>query len=232
VALGLIGFATAGAIWLWLPRERAARRERMPSGQSWRSHLRHPQLLATYAVGFCMLCTQVAMFTYIPFRLAAPPFLLSTAALGTIFLVYLVGAFATPFAGRGIDAYGHRFVLVSALGLCALGAVMTLTPWLGIVAAGLSFFATGIFFAQTASSSHVAHYAVHDRALAIGLYAMCYYIGGTVGGSAPSAFWSAGGWGACVAFIIVVELVTLAVVWRFWKPAAGENADLTFQIAD
>ena len=82
-------------------------------------YLRHPQILATYAVGFCMLCTQVAMFTYVPFRLAAAPFSLSTAALGLIFLTYTVGAVVTPFAGRGIDVYGHRTVLVAALALCA-----------------------------------------------------------------------------------------------------------------
>jgi predicted MFS family arabinose efflux permease len=231
VALGLLGFATAGAIWLWLPPEHARRRQR-EQADSWRSHLQHPQLLATYAVGFCMLCTQVAMFTYVPFRLAAPPFSLSTAALGAIFLVYLVGAFATPFAGRGIDTYGHRVILVSALGLCAVGAVLTLTPWLAVVGAGLSLFATGIFFAQSASSSHVAHHAAHDRALAIGLYATCYYIGGTVGGSVPSALWNAGGWGACVLFIISVEIATLAIAWRFWKPQPRESADLTLQMAD
>ena len=120
---------SARALWPWLPpetRPNVGIRRRKRPGSSIRSHLRHPQLLATYAVGFCMLCTQVAMFTYVPFLLAAPPFSLSTAALGLIFLTYLVGAAVTPFAGRGIDAYGHRAVLVVALGLCASGALLTL----------------------------------------------------------------------------------------------------------
>ena len=54
--------------------------------------LRNPQLVATYAVGFCVLFTQVAMFTYVTFHLAAPPFSLSTVALGWLFVVYLVGS--------------------------------------------------------------------------------------------------------------------------------------------
>jgi MFS transporter, YNFM family, putative membrane transport protein len=156
------------------------------------------------------------MFTYVPFRLAAPPFSLSTAALGLIFLTYLVGAVVTPFAGRGIDAYGHRAVLVAALGLCGTGALMTLAPALTIVTAGLSLFATGVFFAQAASSSHVAHHATHGRGLAIGLYATCYYIGGSVGGAVPAKLWDAGGWRACVGFIILVELTMLAIAGRFW----------------
>ena len=222
VLLGGVGLAAGAGLWLWLPEERHPNRGSADAGArgSLRSHLRHPQLLATYAVGFCMLCTQVAMFTYVPFLLAAPPFSLSTTALGLIFLTYLVGAAVTPFAGRGIDAYGHRAVLVSALGLCATGALMTLVPSLATIAAGLSLFATGVFFAQAASSSHVAHHAEHGRGLAIGLYATCYYIGGSVGGALPAVLWDAGGWSACVAFILVVEAAMLAIAWKVWQPLA------------
>ena len=136
VVLGVIGLVAAGALWLWLPPEQRRGHSSRPGGGSWRSHLQHRQLLATYAVGFCMLCTQLAMFTYVPFLLAAPPFSLSTSALGLLFLTYVVGAIMTPFAGRGIDAYGHRAVLVGALALCASGALLTLVPSLSVVAAG------------------------------------------------------------------------------------------------
>ncbi|PWT80155.1 MAG: MFS transporter [Blastocatellia bacterium] len=222
VVLGAIGYAVAAALWLWLLPERARRlvmSER--SSGSLASHLRHPQLLATYAVGFCLLCTQVAMFTYVPFRLAGPPFSLSTAALGFIFLTYIVGAAVTPLAGRGIDAYGHRAVLVAALGLSAMGALMTLVPALIVITAGLSIFATGVFFAQAASSSHVAHHATHGRGLAVGLYATFYYIGGSVGGAVPAKLWDLGGWRTCVGFIIVVELTMLAIAGRVWTNTAG-----------
>jgi MFS family permease len=172
------------------------------------------------------------MFTYVPFRLAAPPFSLSTSALGFLFLTYIVGAVATPFAGRGIDAYGHRAVLVGALGLCTSGALLTLAPSLAVVALGLSIFATGIFCAQAASSSHVAHHARRARALAIGIYVSCYYVGGSVGGAVPAGLWTSGGWPACVTFIIGVEMAMLVIAWRYWKPTSGETADLRLQIAD
>ena len=220
VVLGFIGLVVAAALWKWLPLEQgggtSSADDEVNGGL--RSHLQNPQLLATFAVGFCMLCTQVAMFTYVPFLLASPPFMLSSAALGSIFLTYLVGAATTPFAGRGIDAYGHRTVLVFSLALCATGALLTLLPVLPIIAAGLSLFASGVFFAQAASSSHVAHHAEHGRGLAIGIYATCYYVGGSVGGAVPSLFWSAGGWPACVAFVIAVELVMLAIAWKLWQP--------------
>ena len=55
-------------------------------------HFRNPQLLATYAVGFGVLFNFIATFTYISFRLAAPPYNFSPTALGAIFVVYLVGS--------------------------------------------------------------------------------------------------------------------------------------------
>jgi MFS transporter, YNFM family, putative membrane transport protein len=204
VVLGALTLAVAAAIWMLLPKEhRQAHASETADESALAAHLRHPQLLATYAVGFCMLCTQVAMFTYVPFLLARPPFRLSSAALGSIFLSYLVGAVTTPYAGRGIDAYGHRAILVLALALCAGGALLTLAPSLAVIVAGLSLFAAGVFFAQAASSSHVAHHA------------------GSVGGAVPSAFWNAGGWPACVAFIVAVELVMLAIAWTLWQPMQG-----------
>jgi predicted MFS family arabinose efflux permease len=226
VVLSLVGFATAGALWWSLPPERRGGHSFTGRTAVWRAHLRNPKLLATYAVGFGMLCTQVAMFTYVPFLLAAPPFSLSTAALGSIFLTYLVGAAVTPFAGSGIDAFGHRAVLVAALGLCAIGSLLTLTSFLPLIAVGLSIFATGVFFAQASSSSHVAHHAEHDRALAIGMYATAYYLGGSVGGSVPAAMWNRGGWPACVGFILAVETVILAIAWNFWRKTEAPSSEL------
>jgi MFS family permease len=233
--LGAISSVIAGVLWAWLPSERHRPAADSGAGDagSLRSHLRNPQLLATFAVGFCMLCTQVAMFTYVPFLLAAPPFSLSSAALGLIFLTYLVGAVATPFSGRGIDRFGHRAVLLVALGLCTGGALLTLIPSLGVVGTGLALFATGIFFGQAASSSHVAHHAPRARALAIGLYTTCYYVGGSVGGAVPAAIWESGGWPGCVAFIIAVEVAVLLIAFRTWRTLpGGESADLSFQLAD
>ena len=82
------------------------------------------RLLAAYCSGFCVLGTQVALFTYVTFYLAGPPFHLSPGELGAIFCVYLVGAAITPFAGRAIDRYGHRPAVLFAGALGASGALI------------------------------------------------------------------------------------------------------------
>ena len=53
---------------------------------------RNRRLVATCAVGFCILFTQVAMFTYVTFHVAAPPYSLSTVALGWLFVRVSGGA--------------------------------------------------------------------------------------------------------------------------------------------
>jgi MFS transporter, YNFM family, putative membrane transport protein len=183
--------------------------------------VRSRPLLATYAVGFCVLCAQLAMFSYITFPLAAPPFGLSPSTLGFLFSVYLVGAVATPISGRWIDVHGHRAVLSLSVALGVTGALMTLSSVLPAVVVGLALFATAIFIAQASASSHVGVHAAEGRGLAIGLYATCYYVGGTFGGALPAPLWEQGGWRAVVAFVVGVQAVMLVTAWSFW----GRGAD-------
>jgi YNFM family putative membrane transporter len=213
-------------LWMGLPTETQHARQSGPKRSgSLGMHFRHPQLLATYAVGFCVLCSQVAMFTYVPFPLAASPFNLSTAALGWLFSVYLVGAIVTPFAGRWIDAYGPRVALSAAVGLGVTGALMTVAPSLVVIIAGLSVFATAIFIAQSSATSHVGANAAQDRGLAIGLYSSFYYFGGSVGGAIPALAWSRGGWQACVALIVFVQFLMLAIALTTWAKHPGPHAE-------
>ena len=179
-------------------------------------HFHNRQLVTTYAIGFCVLFTQVAMFTYVTFHLAAPPYMLSTAALGWLFVVYLVGAVATPLAGRWIDVYGHRIGLGAAMGVGGAGALLTLAPWLPAIIAGLALSATGVFIAQATTSGYIGAVTTEDRGLAVGLYSTFYYTGGSVGAALPAALWTLGGWPACVALVIAVQTLGVAIALTQW----------------
>src|ERR1039457_2016922 len=113
VMLGALNLLGALAIRAWLPAGRRFTRVRRgaPAGGAILRHLRNPRLVATYAVGFCVMFSLLGTFTYINFYLAAPPFSLSTAALGLLFVVYLVAPAVMPMAGRAIDRFGHRCAL-------------------------------------------------------------------------------------------------------------------------
>ena len=226
--LSVLHLAIAVVLWLRMPDERDARLK--PRAPSWtpgarrfsgataaRRLLRNSQLRATYAIGFCVLFTNVAMFTYVTFHLAAPPYLLSTAALGWLFVVYVIGAIVTPYGGRWIDKYGHRVGLASAMGVGAVGALLTLVPSLMAIAAGLALTSTGVFVAQTTTSSYIGAVTTDDRALAVGLYSTFYYTGGSLGGAVPAIVWSVTGWPGCVALVVLVQSTGAIVALTRWK---------------
>jgi predicted MFS family arabinose efflux permease len=235
-ALGVLNVAGAIAIRAWLPAgQRFTRARRTGSAIApMLRHLRNPRLAATYAVGFCVMFSLLATFTYINFYLAAPPFRLSTEALGLIFVVYLVGAVITPVAGRAIDRFGHRVALVAAFSAGAAGVLMTLIHSLPVILVGLTLACSGVFIANSAGSSYVGSAALESRASAVGLYVTFYYLGGSAGSAVPGFAWSRGGWPACVALIVAVQILTISLALIFWKPlpANRKAAPLTAAIEE
>jgi len=122
-SLSLLG---ACGVAVWLPDEKRFRRggraeqtaQHAGDLSGWpaaRAHFLNKPLLATFFVGFCVLFSLVATFTYVTFYLAEPPFGLRPAALGLVFVVYLIGAAVTPITGRAIDRHGNRVVLAAAI---------------------------------------------------------------------------------------------------------------------
>ncbi len=221
-AVGVMSAACAALLWSALPADVKpvrANAYRSHAG-SLVEHLTNRELMGAYATGFCVLFTQMAMFTYVTFELAGPSFGLKTAALGWLFAVFLVGAIITPFSGRWIDAYGHRVALVTAIAIGVTGSLLTLGHALAAVVAGLALVCSGVFIAQAAASSYVGAAATHNRGLAVGLYAMFYYVGGSVGGALPAVFWDRGGWPACVALVLAVQVATALIGWLSWTGRA------------
>src|SRR5262245_44366940 len=110
--LALAGLSLLGAIAvaLLLPREKGFVRSEglSASARQMLRHLKNPQLLATYAIGFGVLFNFIAVFTYVSFHLAAPPYNFSSTLLGAIFVTYLVGTVVSPMTGRMIARLGRR----------------------------------------------------------------------------------------------------------------------------
>ena len=221
LVLGLIGLASAVAVWAWLPPGRRFARAASTAAtvRAMGRHLKNRRLIATYAVGFCVLFSMLATFTYVNFYLAAPPYGLSPAQLGLLFVVYLAGAVVTPFAGRWIDRAGHRVTLIVAYAGAIGGILLTLLPSIPMIMIGLALCCSAVFVAQACSNSYIGTVASEARAAAVGLYVLFYYIGGSGGSAIPGYFWNAGGWPACVALIAGVQVITITLASWFWKPA-------------
>ena len=236
IALAILNGLVAVALWRWLPA--AASRshplslvgnrgepQQTSEVRLLKSLFTNRRLVATFGVGFCVLFTQVAMFTYVTFLLAAPPFRLSTVALGWLFVVYLVGAAVTPFSGAWVDRYGHRMGIASAMAIGATGALLTLLPSLPAIVAGLALCATGVFIAQATTSGYIGAVTTRDRALAVGVYSTFYYGGGSTGGALPALFWSRGGWPACVALVVGIQMVGVLIALTQWSETGRPDLD-------
>ena len=233
LVLGAASLAGAAAVAAWLPHGRqrvispANRATDLTFLYQVQGLLRNRRLVATFAVGFNVLFSLVGVFTWITFHLSAAPFLLSTTALSSLFFVYLIGLVVTPAAGFLITKVGLRAGIAGAICCSMTGVLLTLSPSLTVVIVGLAMLSSGVFIAQTASSTHLRVAApAGARVTAAGLYITCYYLGGAAAGVVPGAFWALGGWPACVGFIVTMQAVGLAIALVGWRtPKAEPNGD-------
>ena len=229
VALAALTLACALGVALLLPRERRfARASSMLSAA--RQMLRHfgdGRLVATFAVGFGVLFTFIATFTYVNFHLAAPPYGLTPSRLGAIFVVYLLGTLLSPLTGRGVARFGGRRLVVALILLWSAGLALTLLPSLAAIIAGLAISVGCGFVCQAVATGFVTVTAASGRSSAIGLYATCYYLGGSAGGVLPGLAWSAAGWPGCVALVLAVLAVMALTVWFSWGDPAAPGRGAT-----
>jgi predicted MFS family arabinose efflux permease len=217
--LAAVTFFSGVAVAAILPVERNFVRSDgfAASGRQMLQHLRNPRLLAIYAVGFGTLFNFIALFTYVSFVLAAPPFSLSPTLLGAVFVTYLAGSVAVLWLGRAVARFGRRTLIVGTIALWMGGALLTLIPSLWAIVAGLAIAAACGFFTQATSIAYLTVTAESGRTSAIGLYATCFYVGGGFGAAVPGLFWSAGGWPAVVAMVIAMQILMATVIAVFWN---------------
>ena len=211
----------AAAVIMLLPRERRFVRasDLTAALRQMLRHLRNRQLVGTYAIGFGVLFNFIAIFTFVSFLLAGPPFLLSATFVGSIFVVYLFGSALTPLTGRAVGYFGRRNLVLGALTLWACGLLLTLLPSLPAIITGLAICAATGFLCQASSTSYVAITAKEGPSSAVGLYVTSFYIGGSVGAVMGAVAWSLAGWSAVVALVLAMLSVMAAIVALAWARA-------------
>ena len=213
VVLGLLTLTGAIIVRRWLPPSRHFVRSE-GAAATLRTAVRHFsnfRLVANFGMGFAMLFALHGTFTYVNFYLAAPPFRLNSAQLGSVFLVYLLGLVVTPLAGWYMDGYGFRKTIGLAALMSLAGMVLTLKLSLAIVIGGLALLSSGTFVLQAAATTNLGRVAGQARSSAAGLYVTFYYVGGSLGAAVPAYFWVRGGWPATIALLAAILSLTAAL---------------------
>jgi predicted MFS family arabinose efflux permease len=213
LALAVLSLAGAVAVALMLSREMhfVGSDGLAASARQMLRHLRNPQLLATYAIGFGVLFCFMAVFTYVSFHLAAPPYNFSPSLLGAIFATYLVGSVISPMTGRAMARFGRRPFILAVIAVWAVGTLLLLAPPVWAILLGLMLCGGCGMLCQTVSTGYVAAIAREGRSSAVGLYVTSFYVGGSMGAFLPGLAWNSGGWPACVAMVVAMLAVMATV---------------------
>lgn len=210
-ALAVIGvFGVLAAIFFWrrLPdsrhfQPRAATPARILRDMA--AIYRDPGLPWLFLVAFLAMGAFVGLYNFLGFRLLEPPYLLGQSAIGAIFLLYLVGTWASALSGRLAERHGRQNATWRMVAVMGAGLALTLGQPLWLIIAGVGVFTFGFFAAHALASGWVGRRAGEHRALASALYLSSYYLGASVIGSVAGTAWTAGQWpglalllGACV----------------------------------
>jgi MFS transporter, YNFM family, putative membrane transport protein len=207
-ALNLVG---AFVVRAWLPlAKNFVRAEHLQQAIDHATgHLRNGRLLANFGMGATVLFALVGCFTYANFYLAAAPYHLNSAQLGSIFFVYLLGVVITPQSGWFLDRFGFRRTTILYCSMMIAGLLCTLVRSLPMIVIGLALFSSGVFVAQAAATVQTGAIAGRARSSAAGLYVTFYYLGGSAGATLTGWFWHWAAWPGCVALLVGISLLSM-----------------------
>lgn len=235
VALGVVGaVGLLGALWFWFALPAPSNSSpRASAEEGVREHffkplfrpLKDPGLVCVFVVGFLLMGSFMTLFNYVGYLLLGPPYRLSQAAVGMVFVAYLAGTFSSAWMGKLADRLGRPKVLRAGVAIMLAGASLTLVGNLYAILVGIVAFVFGFFGAHSVASGLIGERADDDsKAQASSLYLFFYYTGASVVGTAGGLLWNPYGWPGIVLAIIALLLLALVATAALGVPSTGRPA--------
>jgi YNFM family putative membrane transporter len=210
IAAATIVLGAVGAALRWLPRDPPPPR-RAEESTGFLRLLSRPELLRMFSVGFFAFFVFSAVFNYVPFYLSGPPLYASVRAITLLYLAYVVGIAAGPFAGRLTNRFGTGITLILGSVVFAAAIGLTLIPSLPVIAVSLAAICGGFFAMHAAAVGSLNARLSGSRGRANSLYVLLYYLGGASGISATGAAYARWGWRGAAGIGLAALLVPLSV---------------------
>lgn len=164
-----------------------------------------------YLEAFLLMGVFVTIYNYAGFRLMSPPYGLSQAAVGGVFLLYVLGSVSSAKFGTLAGRLGRRKVFWIPVVLLIAGVALTAMTPLVLVIAGIAVVTIGFFGAHSIASAWVGRRAQGSRGQAAAFYLFFYYMGSSVLGSAGGFAWTHAGWPGVTAFCLLLGVAALVI---------------------
>jgi YNFM family putative membrane transporter len=215
--VGLIGLAMAEGFRRLAPPSRAFAPQRgsIPElARGWAGLFRDAALPLLYVEAFLLMGVFVTVYNYAAFRLMGPPYDLSQAGVGAIFLLYILGSISSTWFGGLAGRLGRRKVFWAPIVVLIAGIAATDLAPLWLVVGGIALVTIGFFGAHSIASAWVGRRAASNRGQGSALYLFFYYLGSSVLGSAGGVAWTRAGWTGVALFCAVLTLAALGFAAR------------------
>jgi len=220
---GLSGILIAVAFALLLPTSRVAQEFRAARPAEilgdFQRLMKDRVLGFLYLEAFIFMGVFLTVFNYTGFHLAEPPFALSQAAIGSIFILFLIGSAASPGIGWLSGRLGRDKVFRASLVILLAGVIVTLSMSTWIYILGLILVIVGFFGAHAVASSWVGVRAAAAAGKAAALYLFFYHLGSAAVSSLGGLAWQGGGWPLVVGYAASLCLLALAATFAVRREA-------------
>ena len=204
----LVAVTTCIAL-LALPRVRQKAASR--KGDGFVQLLARKELLLIFACGAAGLATFSPVFNFLPYRLAGAPFHFSTELITLVYLVYILGIFIGPIAGRLSGLYGGGNAMIAGTAIFACSLIVLALPATSAIVLGLLGVCAGFFTIHSVAVGLLNRKLDSGQGRANALYAMFYYLGGWFGITGAGFAFEHAGWNGVLLFggcFLVIPLLT------------------------
>jgi MFS transporter, YNFM family, putative membrane transport protein len=195
-----------GVRWLPKPVEKTGQ-QHIPIGFS--AILKRWDFLWIYFCAAGSFAIFSSVFNYLPYRLGAQPFGFSTQLTTLLYLVYIVGIFLGPIAGRISNRFGSGNTLLFGSAVFGGALLLILLPSITAVIFGLLGVCTGFFTIHAAAVGSLNRKLRSGQGRANAFYVLFYYIGGWLGITGSGFAYEKGGWSTLISICMLLLIFPL-----------------------
>ncbi len=154
------------------------------------------------------------VFNFMPYRLGSAPFNYSSQQTTLVYLVYLIGIFMAPGAGRLANRYGSGNTLIGGALLLAAALLAMLLPSAPAIVLGLLGVCGGFFTVHAAAVGALNRRLRSGQGRANALYVLFYYLGAWFGVTWAGFAYQHGGWSMVMIGALLLIAVPLTAGYR------------------